>query len=104
MHTVITLEDGTERYLEDSSFIIGSSKDVSDFVIEESTVSRRHARVSLSSDGLEVEDLGSDNGVWIVSIDGSQFTPYLLRGTLRCCKCLLLLGAAKIQLSRERLT
>jgi class 3 adenylate cyclase len=45
--------------------VIGRAADQCDLVVAHATVSRRHARLSLGGDGLQVEDLGSTNGTAI---------------------------------------
>jgi pSer/pThr/pTyr-binding forkhead associated (FHA) protein len=52
--------------------IIGRSADQSALVVAHATVSRRHARITLSGDELWVVDLGSMNGSWI---DGRRLQP-----------------------------
>jgi class 3 adenylate cyclase len=47
--------------------VIGRAADQSDLVVAHATVSRRHARLNLAGDALQVEDLGSTNGT---SVDG----------------------------------
>jgi class 3 adenylate cyclase len=42
--------------------VIGRAADQCDLVVAHATVSRRHARLSLTGDALQVEDLGSTNG------------------------------------------
>src|SRR5215218_667384 len=42
--------------------VIGRSADQCELVVAHATVSRRHARLSLSGEALQVEDLGSTNG------------------------------------------
>lgn len=46
------------------SHIVGGSKDA-DLVIKNPTVSRRHARFSVTEDGVIIEDLGSTNGTFV---------------------------------------
>src|SRR5476649_606983 len=41
---------------------IGRAADQCDFVVAHSTVSRRHARLTLAGEALQIEDLGSTNG------------------------------------------
>src|SRR5688500_251558 len=48
----------------DRPMLIGRAADA-DIVLEDSQVSRRHARLSPSGDGAIVEDLGSSNGTFI---------------------------------------
>jgi class 3 adenylate cyclase len=45
--------------------VIGRAADQCDLVVAHATVSRRHARLVLSGDALQVEDLGSTNGTAI---------------------------------------
>ena len=46
--------------------VIGRDSGQCDVTLLHSTVSRRHARLSVSRDNrLEIEDLGSMNGTWI---------------------------------------
>ena len=59
--------------------VIGRASDQCDLVVAHPTVSRRHARLSLTGDALMLEDLGSTNGT---SIDGKalkQTEPMTLR-------------------------
>jgi pSer/pThr/pTyr-binding forkhead associated (FHA) protein len=52
--------------------VIGRDVDHCDAVLLHPTVSRRHARLVLAENVLQIEDLGSTNGT---SIDGSVATP-----------------------------
>jgi class 3 adenylate cyclase len=45
--------------------VIGRAADQCDLVVAHATVSRRHARILMSGDALQVEDLGSTNGTAI---------------------------------------
>ncbi len=45
--------------------VIGRAADQCDLVVAHATVSRRHARLSLAGEALQVEDLGSTNGTAI---------------------------------------
>ncbi|MGD9883753.1 MAG: FHA domain-containing protein [Reyranella sp.] len=59
--------------------VIGRASDQCDLVVAHPTVSRRHAKLSLTGDSLTLEDLGSTNGT---SIDGKalkQTEPVTLR-------------------------
>ena len=47
--------------------VIGRAADQCDLVVAHATVSRRHARLSLAGEALQVEDLGSTNGT---AVDG----------------------------------
>ena len=46
--------------------VIGRAADQCDLVVAHATVSRRHARLSLAGEALQVEDLGSTNGTAVV--------------------------------------
>ena len=61
-----------EIALDPGENIIGRDRDAVVWIDDES-VSRRHARVSIGDDGVTVEDLGSKNGTWL---DGKK-----IRGT-----------------------
>ncbi|MGE5244849.1 MAG: NHLP bacteriocin export ABC transporter permease/ATPase subunit [Betaproteobacteria bacterium] len=52
-----------------------------DVVLDDASVSRRHARVELAEDGLRIVDLGSGNGVWI---DAQRVTDVVLRPGQQC--------------------
>ena len=45
--------------------VIGRSADQSELVVAHATVSRRHARLFLAGEALQVEDLGSTNGTMV---------------------------------------
>jgi pSer/pThr/pTyr-binding forkhead associated (FHA) protein len=55
----ITLEKLMSRA---EGMVIGRAADQCDFVVAHPTVSRRHARLKVAGDALQVEDLGSTNG------------------------------------------
>jgi len=55
----VTLEKLMSRQ---EGMVIGRAVDQCDFVIAHPTVSRRHARLRVAGEALEVEDLGSTNG------------------------------------------
>jgi len=52
--------------------VIGRSGDQSELVVAHPTVSRRHARLSLAGEALQIEDLGSTNGT---AVNGAQLRP-----------------------------
>jgi len=56
--------DGRSFAVGDQPLIIGRSPDV-DIVINDSNVSRRHAEVGRTSEGVAVRDLQSTNGTWV---------------------------------------
>ena len=47
--------------------VIGRAADQCELVVAHATVSRRHARLSLAGEALQIEDLGSTNGT---AVDG----------------------------------
>jgi len=55
------------------SIIVGR-EDGADVVIDNPSVSRRHAEIRLGDDGWEVQDLGSSNGTFIrgTKIEGAE--------------------------------
>ena len=55
----VTLEKLMSR---SEGMVIGRAADQCDFVVAHPTVSRRHARLRVAGDALQVEDLGSTNG------------------------------------------
>jgi adenylate cyclase len=59
------------------SVMIGRDADQCDVVLLNTSVSRRHARLSVGSDNtLQIEDVGSTNGT---AIDGTRIAPWLSR-------------------------
>jgi adenylate cyclase len=58
--------------------VIGRSADQSELVVAHATVSRRHARLSLSGEALQVEDLGSTNGTAVNGAALGSGTPVTL--------------------------
>lgn len=66
----------------DTSYVMGSDPGSCDIVFHDASVSRRHARLTVSKDStLTIEDLGSSNGTFIESkkIEGQQtFSPNTL--------------------------
>lgn len=57
-------------------FVIGRDADHCDRVLAHPTVSRRHARLVVADNSLQIEDLGSTNGT---SVDGDSVAPGALR-------------------------
>lgn len=45
--------------------LIGRAEGQCEVIVSHATVSRRHARLSLAGEGLQIEDLGSTNGTWV---------------------------------------
>lgn len=59
------LEWGTRRFgLPEGTHTVGRDADV-DVRLEHTTVSRRHARIMVTADGAQLEDLGSKNGTFV---------------------------------------
>src|SRR5262245_35441674 len=50
--------------LEQPTVVIGRASD-NDLIVEDGSVSRRHARLTVDSGRLMVEDLGAANGTWL---------------------------------------
>lgn len=55
---------GTRYALDRPSLLVGRAPD-SDLVLDETTVSARHARIDVEADGAYLTDLGSTNGTWM---------------------------------------
>ena len=67
------LVDGRELPLREGENILGRSGD-GVIPLDSPSVSRKHARVTVTDDGAVIEDLGSKNGTWIgtVQVTGSM--------------------------------
>ncbi len=68
----ITVGD-TELSRADAGITIGRHPMLCEFIIDDPSVSRRHFRLSRSSDGLLVEDVNSLNGT---QLDGRPLSPF----------------------------
>lgn len=74
--TVLAGELAGRRYDFEAEVTIGRSR-ASDVLVEDETISRRHAKLAASADGWTVEDLGSANGT---RINGTRIArPSLVR-------------------------
>lgn len=56
---------------------LGRNSELCDFVVNDPSVSRRHARILLSGDAVMIEDMSSSNGTFL---DGNQLEPYQATG------------------------
>lgn len=61
------IKDSRRIPLEAKSYVIGRGTDVDILFDRDLKLSRRHARLVVSEDGVDVEDLGSMNGTWVNS-------------------------------------
>ena len=61
------LHEDREISLREGANILGRTGD-GVIVLDSPTISRHHARISISGDGATVEDLGSKNGTWIGTV------------------------------------
>lgn len=72
---LVVLMDNVEvaRHVLTEQLVVGRSKQA-DIVISRMGLSRTHARITRSKEGVFVEDLGSQNGTWVngVQIEGKQ--------------------------------
>src|SRR5215218_6656538 len=75
----VILPDGARRTvaLDEPTLVIGRASDNA-LIIEHSSVSRRHARLTVESGRLMVEDLGSANGTFIGEQPLAPNTPSLV--------------------------
>ena len=72
-HRLLTPEGRLLMSLERQSLSIGKKKGEVDFVLEDESVSRMHARITLDGDSVYLEDLNSTNGTFR---NGRQMQPY----------------------------
>ena len=88
--------------LEKARVVVGSSKDLSDVVVEDATVTRAHLAVEERDGALHLTDLGSDNGLWLDTSDGQELTKMPVRfETLRCTHgCTLYVGSVFLEVAR----
>ena len=61
--------------LRPGSYVVGRSAEVEISFPTDPLMSRRHARLVVTQQGVEIEDLGSSNGTWV----GSEMVQHLLR-------------------------
>ena len=71
----LVLPDGREVRLEGDVLTLGRDR-TSDIPLADNMVSRRHARLRVSPQGVEVEDLGSTNGTFV---NGQRLAPAVAR-------------------------
>ncbi len=76
----------------DEGVVLGRDEEFADVIVNESSVSRRHACLEISDEGLVVTDLGSTNGM---RIDERLLAPYERQVPLHD-GCTLSLGEARI--------
>jgi DNA-binding winged helix-turn-helix (wHTH) protein len=85
-----------EISLDPGDNLIGRDRDAAVW-IDDDSVSRRHARISIGDDGASIEDLGSKNGTWL---DGTK-----IRGSVRLADCdVVTVGPALLKLRVLRRT
>src|SRR5271156_5947604 len=81
----------TLNFEEGNDWIIGRDPDVADYVIEDSTVSRKHARVTKSSQGIFIQNL-------------SRVNPTLVNGENRGDERVLLHAGDRVQIGNHLFT
>ena len=69
---------GMERCAEKDGFVLGRGADLVDAVLNHSSVSRRHARLTRYHGRLYIEDLNSANGTWVNGRRIQRFVPTVL--------------------------
>lgn len=73
IHGLYTQEGELVFHLEEQSVILGKKKEEADCVLEDHSVSRMHARITMEKDGFYLEDLNSTNGT---CKNGLRLQPY----------------------------
>jgi type III secretion system YscD/HrpQ family protein len=69
---------GLTFILEDKDeYLIGRDPDIADFVVEDSTVSRKHAKITKTPDGYCIEDLSNTNPILVNDLNIAE--PHLLK-------------------------
>lgn len=89
-HT-LTVTHGKQAGLQlplEGGVLIGRSSDCQ-LLLDDDYVSTRHARITLSSSGYQVEDLGSTNGTFVNNQRLTQPTPFSPGDTLRIGRTLM---------------
>ena len=69
---------GLERCTEKGGFVLGRDPYLVDAVLNHSSVSRRHARLTSYDGRLYIEDLNSTNGTWVNGCRIQRFVPTML--------------------------
>ena len=73
IHGLYTQEGELVFNLDEQSVILGKKKEEADCVLEDHSVSRMHARITMEKDGFYLEDLNSTNGT---CKNGLRLQPY----------------------------
>ena len=89
-HLIVVEGDnpGTRAELADAPLLIGRGSDAA-IKLDDDYVSTRHARITSSTTGYQVEDLGSTNGTFINNQRIAQPTPFGIGDTLRIGRTLM---------------
>ncbi len=74
---------GTRVFILVDEFIVGRDRFVCDLVLEELTISRRHARILRYGRNFFIEDLGSDNSTYVDGHKLKKFEEFLLEDHCR---------------------
>lgn len=83
--TTLVVKQGRQAGLQlplGEGILIGRSSDCQ-LILEDDYVSTRHARISRTSGGYQVEDLGSTNGTFLNNQRVTQPSPFRLEDTIR---------------------
>ena len=71
-----------------SGMVIGRAEGQCELIVSHATVSRRHARLSLAGEGLQIEDLGSTNGTWVNGKVAAAERACLCRSAAACASAM----------------
>jgi len=77
------IRDGKRLPLRSGKNILGRESDDGSIPLDSPTVSRRHARISVSANGASLEDLGSKNGTFLRGKPVTTVVPLLDRDEIR---------------------
>lgn len=65
-------------YIDTVPFVVGKNSNGVNYRIDENTVSRFHARITVNEDKIDITDLGSTNGTYINGVSIEKHIPYNL--------------------------
>jgi two-component system response regulator AtoC len=92
LHLVVLLADSTRTHrLPPSGTLVLGRDDDADITLRDDSVSRRHAELSVSPEGVVVRDLGSKNGTFVGTVEAKQAVEVLPGSAMRLGEVTILL-------------